>query len=49
MARALEPAHTSADGDAVMTLATGELDAAPDLVRTLAARAVEAAIRQAAG
>ena len=49
MARSLEPAHTSADGDAVVTLATGELDAAPDLVRTLAARAVEAAIRRAAG
>jgi L-aminopeptidase/D-esterase-like protein len=48
MARALEPAHTSADGDAVVALATGAVDAAPDVVRVLAARAVEAAIRQAA-
>ena len=49
MARALEPAHTRMDGDAVVALATGAVDAPVDVVRTLAARAAEAAIRQAAG
>ena len=48
MARALEPAHTSVDGDAVVTFATGDTEAAPDIVRTLAARAVESAVRRAA-
>jgi L-aminopeptidase/D-esterase-like protein len=47
MARALEPAHTSMDGDAVVTIATGAVDAGPEAVRTLAARAAEAAIRAA--
>ena len=49
MARALEPSHTTMDGDAVVAVATGTVDAALDVVRTLAARAVESAIRQAAG
>lgn len=48
MARALEPAHTTMDGDAVVALATGEADAPLDVVRTLAGRAAEAAIRHAA-
>jgi L-aminopeptidase/D-esterase-like protein len=48
-ARALEPAHTTADGDALVALATGEVEAPLDTVRALAARAVEAAIRQALG
>ena len=49
LARALEPAHTTVDGDALVAAATGEVDAPHvDVVRMLAARAVEAAIRQAA-
>jgi L-aminopeptidase/D-esterase-like protein len=47
IARAIEPAHTTFDGDALVTLATGEVDAHVDVVRALAARAVEAAIHQA--
>jgi L-aminopeptidase/D-esterase-like protein len=45
MARALEPAHTAFDGDAVIAAATGTEAAEPEYVRVLAARAVEAAIR----
>ena len=45
LARALEPAHTSFDGDALVAAATGEVDAPLEHVRLLAARAVEAAIR----
>jgi L-aminopeptidase/D-esterase-like protein len=45
-ARALEPAHTAFDGDAVVAAATGAVDAEREQVKTLAARAVEAAIRQ---
>lgn len=48
-ARALEPSHTSVDGDAAVAIATGAVDAPLDVVRALAARAVEAAIRQALG
>ncbi|HEX7167417.1 MAG TPA: P1 family peptidase [Acidimicrobiales bacterium] len=50
LARAVEPAHTQADGDAFVSFSTGEIDA-PDVPVTvlaiLAARAVEAAIRSA--
>jgi L-aminopeptidase/D-esterase-like protein len=46
-ARAIEPSHTTLDGDAVVALATGEVDTAVDVVRALAARAVEGAVRQA--
>jgi L-aminopeptidase/D-esterase-like protein len=48
LARALEPAHASVDGDAVVAAAVGGIDAvdAPvDRVRLLAARATERAIR----
>jgi len=45
IARALEPAHTAFDGDAVLTAATGTEQAEPEQVRMLAARAVEAAVR----
>ena len=45
LARALEPAHASVDGDAVVACATGAVEASVDRVRILAARAVEAAIR----
>jgi L-aminopeptidase/D-esterase-like protein len=49
-ARALFPAHTRVDGDAVVVAATGALDAPADvdLVRLLGVRAVEAAIRSVA-
>jgi L-aminopeptidase/D-esterase-like protein len=45
MARALEPAHTAFDGDAVVAAATCGVDADVAHVRVLAARAVEAAVR----
>lgn len=47
LARALEPAHATVDGDAVVACATGAVEATVDRVRVLAARAVEAAIRSA--
>jgi len=48
-ARALDPVHTAGDGDALIVAATGEVDAAPGAVRTLAAHAVERAILDAIG
>ncbi|MFU8841795.1 MAG: P1 family peptidase [Nitriliruptoraceae bacterium] len=47
IARALRPAHTSADGDALFALATGEVAASVDLVAHLAAEAVADACRRA--
>ncbi len=47
LARALEPAHATVDGDAIVACATGSVLAPVDRVRVLAARAVEAAIRSA--
>lgn len=44
-ARALFPAHTRGDGDAVVAVATGAIDAGVDLVRALAVLATERAIR----
>jgi L-aminopeptidase/D-esterase-like protein len=49
MARALEPAHSAFDGDAVLAAATGAVEAEPEYVRMLAARAVEAAVRKPLG
>ena len=46
IARAVSPAHTSLDGDALFALATGEVEASVDLVAELAARAVADAVRQ---
>ncbi|MEX2503497.1 MAG: P1 family peptidase [Egicoccus sp.] len=46
LARALRPAHTDADGDALFCLATGEVDATMDLVAHLAAEAVAEAVRR---
>lgn len=46
VARAVEPAHTSVDGDALFCLATGEVDASVDRVALLAARAVATATRR---
>jgi L-aminopeptidase/D-esterase-like protein len=47
LARALEPAHATVDGDALVAAATGDLPEPVhvDVVRTLAARAVERAVR----
>ena len=45
LARALEPAHATVDGDALVAAATGAVEAPIDLVRLLAARAVEHAVR----
>ncbi|HEX2850110.1 MAG TPA: P1 family peptidase [Acidimicrobiales bacterium] len=47
LARALDPAHATVDGDAFVAAATGEVEAPVDRIRLLAARAVEAAIRSA--
>jgi L-aminopeptidase/D-esterase-like protein len=49
LARALDPAHTSGDGDAMVTAAVGGAEAPVDRVRVLAAYAVEAAVRAVAG
>lgn len=46
VARAVEPSHTSVDGDALFCLATGEVEASVDRVALLAARAVAAAARR---
>ncbi len=46
-ARALMPAHTSSDGDAVVVAATGSVEADVALVRILAATVTEQAIRTA--
>jgi L-aminopeptidase/D-esterase-like protein len=47
LARALEPIHTTADGDFLVTAACGTVEARIDIVRALGARAVEAAARSA--
>jgi L-aminopeptidase/D-esterase-like protein len=47
IARAIDPAHTSYDGDALFLLAAGRVEATMDLVAHLGARAVAAAIRAA--
>lgn len=47
-ARALFPAHTRFDGDAVVTAAVGAVDASVDAVRGLATVAVESAVRSVA-
>jgi L-aminopeptidase/D-esterase-like protein len=49
LARALDPVHTTRDGDAVVAVATGPVEADLDVVRVLAARVVEAAVRDAVG
>ena len=49
LARAIEPAHTRFDGDAIVAAATGAMAASLDVVRIMAARAVEAAVRDAVG
>ena len=44
-ARALMPAHTRADGDAVVAAATGQVEAAVDTVRSMAVLATQDALR----
>ena len=46
IARAVSPAHTSFDGDALFALATGNVDASVDLVAELAGQAVAEAVRE---
>ena len=48
LARALDPVHTSVDGDALVAAATGGVTAALDEVRALAADVVAEAVRAAA-
>jgi L-aminopeptidase/D-esterase-like protein len=47
LARALEPAHATVDGDALVAASVGGVDAPLDHVRVLAARAIESAVRAA--
>ena len=51
-ARTIQPVHTSADGDSIFVLATGEVEVAPDCLGALATevmgRAVNKAAREAA-
>jgi L-aminopeptidase/D-esterase-like protein len=46
VARAVRPAHTEADGDALFCLATGQVEAHVDLVAYLAVEAVAEAVRR---
>jgi L-aminopeptidase/D-esterase-like protein len=47
VATAIRPAHTMWDGDAIFSLATGEMDARQSTVEELAERAVASSIRRA--
>jgi len=47
-ARTIEPVHTSADGDTIFVLATGEVEAAPDCLGALATEVMGRAVNQAA-
>lgn len=49
IARAVDPPHTSADGDAVVVAATGQIDAPADIVKALAVRASHAAVQAGFG
>ena len=49
LARALEPAHATVDGDALVAAAVGGVEAHVDRVRVLAARAVEQAVLSVLG
>jgi L-aminopeptidase/D-esterase-like protein len=46
-ARTIRPVHTSADGDAIFTLASGEHDASVDALGTLAADVIGVAVNRA--
>jgi len=45
LARSLAPSHTRVDGDALVTVATGRVEASLDRVRIMAVAAVERAVR----
>lgn len=47
-ARAIKPVHTSADGDTIFTMASGEVEAPFDLVGVLSTEAMQGAIVRAA-
>ncbi len=47
-AHAIRPTHTTNDGDSVFVMATNQVEAATDVVATLATRALERAIADAA-
>ena len=47
-AHSIRPTHTTNDGDTIFVMATGEVDAMVDVVATLATRALELAIADAA-
>lgn len=47
-AHAIRPTHTTNDGDTIFVMATGQVDAMPDVVGVLATRALERAIVDAA-
>lgn len=47
LARAVDPVHTAADGDAFVAAATGEVDASVHVVRSLATWVVERAVADA--
>lgn len=47
LARAIDPVHTAADGDAFVAAATGEAETSVHVVRSLATWVVEAAVRDA--
>ena len=46
-ARTIKPVHTANDGDTVFTLASGQVEALPDLVAAIAAEAMASAIYRA--
>ncbi len=46
-ARSIRPVHTSVDGDSIYAVSTGNVRANPDLTGTLAAYAMERAVRRA--
>ncbi|HET6875605.1 MAG TPA: P1 family peptidase, partial [Acidimicrobiales bacterium] len=47
LARAIDPVHTGADGDAFVAAATGKVDANVEVLRSLTARVVEEAVLDA--
>ncbi|HLI54527.1 MAG TPA: P1 family peptidase [Acidimicrobiales bacterium] len=49
LARALDPVHTAADGDALVAAATGSVEASPAAVAEMAAWAVEHAVAEVTG
>ena len=46
-ARTIRPVHTSSDGDTIFAMASGKVEAEPDIVGVLAAKAMAKAIENA--